>query len=76
MLRLRQERQRGVHVIDSHEHRALLSAAFAPPNPTGYRRTGIRQIESCACGATRHVWITTFKVDAGAWDTASESKGR
>lgn len=48
-------------------HKAV-SARFIPHGaPSGYRRTGVEQIETCACGATRHVWITTFKVEAGAW---------
>lgn len=53
-----------------HEHKAA-SAKFIPHGAaSGYRRTGVEQIEQCSCGATRHVWITTFKVEAGAWDTA------
>lgn len=52
-----------------HEHKAI-SARFIPHGAaSGYRRTGVEQIERCTCGATRHVWITTFKVETGAWDT-------
>lgn len=51
----------------AEEHKAI-SARFVPHGAaSGYRRTGVEQVETCSCGASRHVWITTFKVDAGAW---------
>jgi hypothetical protein len=49
----------------SHEHKAV----SAEPVPSGHylRRTGVTQVETCSCGMKRHLWLTTFKVDAGAW---------
>lgn len=54
----------------THEHRAVRSVSartvstFIPPR---LRKTGVHELETCSCGMTRFVWITTFKVEAGAW---------
>lgn len=48
-----------------HQHQALSVSPSRPPE--GLRRTGVFQTETCECGMTRTVWITSFKVDAGAW---------
>jgi hypothetical protein len=54
----------------AHEHRAIsaVSARTVPGFiPYTLRRTGEHQLEKCSCGMVRYVWLTTFKVDAGAW---------
>lgn len=48
-----------------HEHKAI--SAETVPSGHHLRRTGVTQVETCSCGMKRHVWMTTFKVDAGAW---------
>lgn len=50
----------------AHVHHPA-SVHFTPP-PPGLRRTGVHQQEVCRCGMKRHVWISTFTVDAGAWE--------
>lgn len=49
----------------SHEHHP--ATVHSVPSPPGLRKTGVHQEEFCRCGMKRHVWLTTFKVDAGAW---------
>lgn len=51
--------------VMDHEHKAVRVENV----PSGHylRRTGVTQQETCSCGMQRHVWLTTFKVDAGAW---------
>jgi len=58
-------------IDEAHEHRAISAVCVPHPNSSngGTRKTGVFQRETCACGATRHVWINTFNVVAGAWDT-------
>jgi hypothetical protein len=52
--------------LPPHEHHP--AAVHSAPSPPGLRRTGVHQMEFCRCGMKRHVWITTFKVEAGAWE--------
>ena len=57
--------------MDAHVHAAVVAEPLHAANDTvpqlRLRKTGVVQRETCSCGATRRVWITTFKVDAGAW---------
>lgn len=52
-------------LVPVHEHHP--AAVHSTPSPPGLRKTGVHQEEVCRCGMKRHVWITTFKIDAGAW---------
>jgi hypothetical protein len=52
---------------EPHEHRAD-QVRVTTATPEGHlRRTGVTLLETCQCGATRSVWVTSFKVDPAAW---------
>ncbi len=55
----------------AHEHKAARAERYRRPGGEPIiRRTGVEQIEVCLCGATRWVWITSFKIETGAWENA------